>query len=207
VKSPNRYTMTTMMSFRTSFVTLVLLALSVKAVHFTSVPSDVVQCGIVKLSFEGGAPFNVSVWRGCNEDAETDKPEVENTTSSKTVYWEVNVASSKSIMFGIQDSQDSWDWSGEYTVKESNDKSCLGKPSSFSDSPIVKTTTTTTSISSLPTTQTGAPGNAGGGYTTTSTSSKTSTTHFTHSGALSNLSPRVGLAALVVAGSSLASLL
>jgi len=200
-----------------AFVTLVLSALSVKAVSFKPVKaSKIVQCETIKLSYKGHAPFIVSVWDGCNENVVTDTPKEDYHTNLTTVYWKVNVAAGQSIMFGVEDSLGTWAWTDDYPVKASNDSSCVHRRPSFSDTPTINPTTTTTTANtststgtypttspSLPTTQTKAPGNAGG-YSTTST---TATHHLTHSGALSNLSPRVELAALVVAGSSLTSLL
>jgi len=181
------------MSFaRTSLVSILLFALSAKAASFNNInPEYIVQCQTIQLSFTGSAPFIVSVWHGCSEDATTETPIEQYHTNLTTVNWKVNVASGKHIMFGLRDKD--WDWTTDYTVKAGDDPSCVGQRPSFS-SPGATTTMSTTT--------TGAPGNAGG----LSTTHMPTTTAAHPGGALSNFSPRVELVALVVLGSSLASL-
>lgn len=194
---------------RASIVTFVLSALSVKAAYFNPLhPSVVIQCDTIQLSYKGCAPFVISAWKGCDDDAETDVPEAQYHTNLTTVNWKVNFAAGKSVMFGVEDSKGDWEWSEDYVVHESNDSSCLGKKPSFSspgsENPTSTTTTTTTSTT---TTTTQPPGNAGAPPGTTPDTATTTPAHHIGGigGALSNFSPRVELVVLVT-GSSLASL-
>jgi len=182
-----------------SLVAIVLWAISAKAAYFNPInPTEIIQCEPLKISYnEGEPPFIVSVWDGCNADATTDVPKEEYHTSSTTVFWTVNVLAGESIMFGLQDKSGSWYWTDDFVVESSKNASCVGMKPSFSSPGSTNPGT--------PTTQ--APGNVGGPPTTTlSTSTKAG--HIGGiGGALSNFSPRVELAALVVVGSCLASLL
>jgi len=190
-----------------SLVTFVLCALSAKAEYFNPVDaSSVIQCHTIQLSYKGTPPFVVSAWPGCDDDATTDHPIAQYHTNLTTVLWKANVAAGKSVMFGIEGAHGDYDWSDDYVVHGSDDPSCVGKIPSFS-SPSYPATTPTTS----------PPGNAGGLPTTTpnNATSTTPTTTTTTTGAkkvgglggaMSNLSPRMELAGLVVVGSSLAAL-
>jgi hypothetical protein len=187
---------------RASLISVILSALSAKAAYFFPVDSsEIVQCDTIELSYKGRAPFVVSVFDGCSEDSETDVPKAQYHTNLTTVNWKVNIAAGSSIMFGIEDAKGDWDWTDDYTVHDSDDKSCVGVKPSFSspgsENPTSPTPTPTPTTTPL-------PGNAGGLPTTTTT---TAANHLGGiGGALPSFSPRVGLAGFLVVGTSLASL-
>lgn len=190
-----------------SIVTAVALsALSVNAVYLSQpVASSLVQCDTIKLTFSGKAPFTASVWDGCDEDSTTDVARAQYHTNETFVYWKVNVASGKSIMFGVEDATGDWDWSDDFTVAKSAAASCVGQSPSFS-----QTNGTSTTSVVLPTTATDIA-NAGGLQATTTYSDSEATTTSAIvvggglGGAMSNFSPRAELVAAVIVGSSIAS--
>lgn len=191
-----------------SLVTVAALsALSANAVYFSPPSTAAVnQCDTVKLTFSGKAPFTVSVWDGCDEDSTTDVARAQYHTNETYVYWKVNVASGKSIMWGVEDATGDYDWTDDYTVAKSDVASCIGVSPSFSQT----NGTSTTSSVVLPTTATNIA-NAGGLQATTTYSDSEATTTSAIvvggglGGAMSNFSPRAELVAAVIVGSSIAS--
>jgi len=193
---------------RASLVTLALSAIGAKAVYFVPVNTTVTQCDTISLTVKGLPPFTVSVWPGCDDDADADEPYADYHTNSTTINWKVNVATGKTVQFEVEDAHGNVDYTDDYTVKASDDKTCVGVSPSFS----TPTTGTSSGAPSTPTTQSAeAPGNVGGGLYPTTTYSAGSTPSTGPigglGGAMSNFSPRVEMAGLVVLGSTLASLL
>jgi len=202
---------------RASLVTLAVSAIGAKAVYFVPVSSDVTQCDTIQLNFKGEAPFTIAVWPGCDDDADADQAYASYHTNATVAEWKVNIGSGKSVMFEVEDAQGNVDYTEDYPIKASNDASCLGVKPSFS-SPYNSTSTTTSSASLVkPTTQSQsvsvAPNNVGGNLLPTTTYSDTSSASATGApiggigGAVTNFSPRMEMAALVVLGSTVASLL
>jgi hypothetical protein len=185
-------------SQRLSVVTLGLFSL-VAAVHATYLApiSDkaVVECEPLKFTYSGTAPFTISVWPGCDDVDATDEPTTTYQTNFTSVTWTVNVASGKSIMFGVADANKNYDWSDDYTVQKGNSTACINKFTVWTP-PSSNNATTTAPI-----------GNAGEGPTSSSTPKSTSTAHIVGltGGAVSSLSLHTEVAALAILGSIVAT--